>query len=209
MTTNIEQLLGTVLSEAEKVIDFRYQHELEELKSYIGDWDGTKYNTQHYVKINGEDWYNAYLYSAARTIQNIRDRVEDCFQGGTSNMIRGTILGMLLEICCANQFQTNWDNEIHLTKTNKYDMIIKGYKIDTKICMPHNNDKLEIVIADSKKLGQSDYFFFGKLLSNTTMNIFGWVPESEIISDSNKKQGRTGKWLPKEKLHKFNNIGVK
>lgn len=202
--TTIENLVGQ-LSEKEQSINLKYQEQLEELKSYTGDWDGEKYNTQYYIKITGEDWNNSYVYAAARTIQNIRDGVTDRYQGGTANMIKGTILGMLLEICTANHFDVSWDKEIHLTKTNKYDMIIKGYKIDTKVSMPKNNNNSEVVIADSKKLGQSDYFFFGRLLSNTTMNLFGWVPEATIIKDENKKEGRTGKWLNKQKLHKFNN----
>jgi len=204
----IQELVGH-LTIQEEAINLKYQMRVEELKSYVGDWDGEKYNTQYYITINGEDWSNAYVYSAARTIQNLRDGVIDRYQGGTNNMISGTILGMLLEICTAKHIDTSWDTEIHLTKTNKYDMIIKGKKIDTKIGMPHNNNKLEVVIADSKKLGQSDYYFFGRLLSNTIMNLYGWLPESKIIDDKNKKQGRTGLWYPKFKLNKFNNTGQK
>lgn len=202
MATQIEDLVGEMTIQ-EQALNLKYQMELNKLQEWTGDAPEPKrYNTQHYVQITGEDWSDSYVWALARTIMNCREKVKDVYAGGTENMIKGTILGMMAEIKAAEKFESCWDRNIHFRKGST-DMIIKGYKVDIKANQIHNNYRDDVVVSETKKLGQSDYFFFGRLLSNTTFNFFGWIDEKSIIDDKNKRSCKTGYWIERTKLLKF------
>jgi hypothetical protein len=202
-TRKIEDLVGQ-LSIEEQALDLKYQMKLRELQDWQGDdLSGLRMPGQHYIQITGEDYQNAYVFALARTIQNVRDGIADIFKGGTDNAVEGDIIGMLIEICVANQFQTDWDHNIVFEESEKWDMKIHGKTIDNKGCLRRNNWTDEVVVHQGKVLGDSSYYFFAKMISNTTINLYGWASENEIIKDVNKKKGRSGYWFSKYRLSQF------
>lgn len=199
--TRIQDLVGE-LSIQEEALDLKYQMELSNLESYTGDGEYKKVNTEHYVHITGGDWSQAHMYSLARTINNCRENICDYYQG--TNAISGTIIGMLGEIMASKIFNVPFDHEVHLRKTKKYDIVVDGKTIDIKTNTIWGNNRDEVIVYESKKLGDSQYYMFGRILSNITFNLFGWAEEELIIDSNNIQQGKTGYRIPKYRLKKFN-----
>lgn len=198
------QDLVSDLSIQERALDLKYQIKLDELQKWVGDDRSEKrVNWQAYYQITGEDYRNAYAFALGRTISNIRDGIKDIFQGGHENAIEGDIIAMLGEISIAKLLGVEWDHNIKFGKSPKYDMIAKEQTIDAKACLRRNNWSSDIVVHQGKKLGDSERYFFGRMISNTIFNLYGWSPEEELILEENKREGKTGYWLPKFKLHKF------
>ena len=202
MTTSINDLVGS-LTEKEQELKSKYEAKLEELQSWTGDWDGKKYNTQAYYQIKQSDWDNACVFALARTIQNIRDGIKDIYQGGFENAIEGDILGMLSEIIIAQAFGVDYDRNIKFKNSPKYDVKVEERTIDVKACLRRNVNAHYVVIHEGKKIGDSDEYFFTRLLSNTTLNLHGWLPEEVLIREKNKRDGKTGYWYESSKLYKF------
>lgn len=201
----IEQLVGE-LSTQEKGVDLKYQMVLAELQGWVGDGEVEEINTQHYIQIHEEDWHNAYLYALARTINDAREKIADVYAGSSDDAIKGTIVGMIGEVMGAKIFDVPFDHETHLSRANKWDIVVKGSTIDIKTNLPYGNSRAEVVVHQGKKLGDSQYYMFGRLLSNITFNLFGWLPEELLILEENKRAGKTGFWYPKDRLRIYHTV---
>lgn len=208
--TKIEDLVGD-LDLKERALELKYRMELHSMREDTTiDWDGKELCWQYYKTIEEDDWHDGYLYALGRTIMNLRRGVPCYFCGGDKSMIAGDIGGMIGEICSAKLFGVEWSRDIILKNAKKYDIIAKGETVDIKTSLRRNSFSDNVVIADSKKLGDSSYYHFARFLNDgkkMVINLKGWLPEDKVILDSNRRENKTGYWVDVSKLHKFNNTG--
>lgn len=201
---NIKELVGEL---SDKELEFKNTY-YNETKKMVNEkevtWNGLVKTGHRYLKIAVEHWNLAYVYSLARKVENERAGLIDRYCG--DNAIKGEILGLLNEVIVAEFLDLDFDRTTQ-PRSGGFDAVYENCMIDFKICMPKNNDKDMVVVAQSKKLSDCNCYWFSKFIvdkeGNQYIDLYSWSKSSDIIKEENKIPGRKGYWLSKKELKKF------
>jgi len=136
----------------------------------------------------------------------IKDKMKSEGRGKGIECIISEVQGYAAELAVANHFMVKFDDSTH-SRGGGYDILVDEKKVDVKCCLKRNNCRENVVISESKKVTDCDYYYFTKLVGRTNnllfFSLYGWISSEDAIREDRKIDGLRGYWIPKSELKEF------
>lgn len=165
-----------------------------------------------YIEIDTDMISKAIYFATERRYEDLKGYANEQYQGSMNSRSEGELMGLIGELGICKEAGSQFD-ESTIPRRGGADTTIKGKTVDVKCCTLKSNDKDNVVVSFTKRLGDADIYIFTRLVGKSKskkviyLDCYGWAKEEDVISEKNKVKFAKGYWIKKTNLRpplKFN-----